>query len=321
MGWKGTLRSLAAAARAAERDSQRRQKLALKDQMVSDAADAVDAWEQYVEELVSIHTDLLEPLDWHSIAVKPKPREPVFRRAHRDAASRSIENFKPSFFHIFQGGSGKKRKQLEDALAHASGRDEADHQRAKAQYAQAIADWEADTQLAHRLAQGDAEAIREVIEEFQSFSDQDLVGTSVTLAISDGFVHVKPVVHSDEIVPSFRRKQLASGKLSETKMPIGQFNELYQDYVASVALKIAGDLLRILPLDEIYVTCMAKMLNTQTGHQELTPILSIQFVRETMTCLNLSNLDPSDSLSNFNHAMNFKKTKGFAPITPLRPVD
>ena len=104
-------------------------------------------------------------------------------------------------------------------------------------------------------------------------------------------------------------------------MTVGQFNELYQDYVASVALKIAGDLFHIIPLDEVYVTCLRQMLNTQTGHQELTPILSVQFVRPTFASLNLTNLDPSDAMANFNHTMSFKKTKGFAQIEPLKPIN
>lgn len=188
-------------------------------------------------------------------------------------------------------------------------------------YRSGLEEWENDRTLAQRLLNGEAAAIKEVIEEMQSLSDQDLIGSSVSFAIDDSFLHVKPAVHTDEIVPNFRRKQLASGKLSETKMPVGQFNELYQDYVGSVALKVAGDFFQILPLDEIYVTCLTTMLNPQTGHQEMTPILSVQFVRSTFAGLNLAKLDPSDSMTNFNHVMSFKKTKGFARIEPLKPID
>jgi hypothetical protein len=63
------------------------------------------------------------------------------------------------------------------------------------------------------------------------------------------------------------------------------------------------------------------MLDASTGHQQLTPILSVQFVRETFGQLNLEHLDPSDSMKNFNHVMDFKKTKGFTRIEPLKPVE
>lgn len=151
----------------------------------------------------------------------------------------------------------------------------------------------------------------------QSFTKDDLIGSSVVFEIGEGFLHALPEVHSSDIVPSVRRKQLASGRLSESKMPAGQFNELYQDYVASVALRIAGDLFHIVPLDEIYVTCKAEMLNSSTGHQEMTPVLSVMFLRETMKRLNLKSIDPSDLLQNFKHVMKFKKTKGFEQIEPL----
>lgn len=103
-------------------------------------------------------------------------------------------------------------------------------------------------------------------------------------------------------------------------MPIGDFNELYQDYVASVALKVAGDIFHILPVEEVFVTCVTSMLNTKTGHKEMTPILSVQAVKETFKRLNLEHLDPSDSLANFNHAMNFKRTKGFQFGEPLKSM-
>lgn len=104
-------------------------------------------------------------------------------------------------------------------------------------------------------------------------------------------------------------------------MPVGERQELYQDYVCSVALKVAGDLFSVLSRDEIFVTCAASMLDSATGHMADTPILSVQFVRPTFNSLKLSAIDPSDSMLNFNHQMEFKRTKGFQRIEPLRPLD
>jgi len=321
MGWRGTVRSVTAAMRAAEKEAERRRKQALKEQKINEAADAVADWQQYIDELVSIHADLVDPIDWHRVANQAKPQEPHLQRTHQEAARQALDEFKPSFVDIFRGGSEKLRGKLEDELARACQLDEAEYEEAKARYADELAEWESDTRLARRLIQGEQSAIEEVLNEFHSFSDEELIGLSINFSFCEGFVHAQPQVHSEDIVPNVRRKQLASGKLSETRMPVGQFNELYQDYVASVALKVAGDVFRIIPIDEVYVTCMAQMLNSQTGYQELTPIVSVQFVRETIEGLNIARVDPSDSLSNFNHVMNFKKTQGFSPITPLMPID
>lgn len=314
------MRSIAAAARAAERDAQRRHKQNQKMQMIVDSTSAVEDWENYVDNLVSIHTNMADMIDWHKIAGQARPSEPYLASDHRDRAEMVLAKFKPSVFHAFRGGSAKLRSRLETQVEVAAARDQKLYQDARAAHAKAVAEWEGDTALAKRLVRGEAAAIRQVIEEMQSLSDTALVGTAIEFSIGQNFVHARPKVHGDDIVPSMRRKQLASGRLSETKMPLGQFNELYQDYVASVALKTAGDLFHILPLGEVYVTCTANMLNPQTGHQEWAPILSVQFVRDSFMRLNLSGIDPSDSMQNFRHAMKFSKTKGFAAVEPLEPV-
>ncbi|WP_234054572.1 MULTISPECIES: hypothetical protein [unclassified Xanthobacter] len=321
MGWKGTMRSIAAAARAAEREAQRRHKQVQKAQMIADSTSAVEEWENYVENLVSIHTDMVDMIDWHKIASQPGPREPHQASHHRDRAEMASAKFKPSIFHVFSGGSTKLRMQLEAKIDEAAVLDQKQYQDALAAHMKAVAEWENETKFAKRLLRGEAAAIRQVIEEMQSLSETALVGTAIEFSFGENFIHAKIRIHGDDIVPSMRLKQLASGRLSETRMPVGQFNELYQDYVASVALKTAGDLFHILPLDEVYVTCMANMLNLQIGHQQWIPILSVQFVRDGFMRLNLSGIDPSDAMRNFRHTMKFSKTKGFSAVEPLDSIN
>ncbi len=317
MGWKGTVRSISAAARRMEKDAERRNKQALKEQMVSDASDDVADWENHIENLLTVHTDLSDRVDWTGMLKKKKPTEPKLRTEKQTAAKASLDNFKPSKLNFLKGGNAKLRKRLADEHERAVALDTNGSKLDLENYEKKLTDWQNDRALAERLLAGEDEAIKEVVTELQSLSETDMIGSYISFAIDDHYVHAKPTVHTDEIVPSYRRKQLASGKLSQTKMPVGQFNELYQDYVCSVALKVAGDLFQLLPLDEIYVTCQTEMLNTSTGHKEPTPILSVQFVRKTFEQLGLTAIDPSDSMANFNHIMSFKKTKGFSGIDPF----
>jgi len=321
MGWKGTMRSIAAASRAAERDAVRRHKAAAKAQKIDDAEDAVYEWETYVSELISVHVDIADAIDWEKIASTPKPTAPQLETINYDKAKKAVDNFKPKFFDFLSGGSDKKRTNLEQKLASSPERDKTHFKRKEKKFKTATKEWEQETDLARRLFAGDKEAIKEVLEEMQSLTKQDLIGSQVSFTFSDDDFHAIPEVHGDDIIPNYRRKQLASGSLRETKMPVGDFNELYQDYVASVALKVAGDMFHILPLSEVYVSCVTPMLNTQTGHQELSAILSVRFVKETFKALNLSAIDPSDSMRNFNHAMKFKRTKGFEKVEPLKPIE
>lgn len=317
MGWKGTMRSISAATRRMEKDAERRHKAAIKEQTGAASSNAVANWEDYMDELVSVHKNLGDRIDWSALTSKPEPKKPLLRKKNQDNADKALDNFRPNKFDIFRGAAKKRKQGLENTRILAEQKDNDLFRKAKREYTTELKEWENDGELAVRVLKGEPSAIREVIAEMQSLSKTDLVGSSVNFVIAENCVHALTVVHSDDIVPNYRRKKLASGKLSETKMPVGQFNELYQDYVSSVALKVAGDLFQILPINDIYVTCMARMLNSATGHQADTPILSVQFVRKTMNGLRLDNIDPSDSMANFNHAMKFARTKGFSPIVPL----
>ena len=60
-----------------------------------------------------------------------------------------------------------------------------------------------------------------------------------------------------------------------------------------------------------------KLLNSKTGHTEASPILSVAISRATLDSLNIMNIDPSDSMSNFIHNMSFEKTKGFYVVEQI----
>jgi hypothetical protein len=312
---------MSAAMRAAERDAERRRKQYAKAQMIAEAGDAVSDWQSAIHELVSLHTNPADEIDWLGEASKPEPREPQRSGVQETHARARLDAFKPHFWDFLFGGSDKRLQKLEDAVHSGHQQDDEDHRRAMEDYHAQLADWRTDTNLAGRLLDGEVQAQREVIAEMQSLSDQGLIGTQITFLISDELLHAVPHVHGDEIVPNMRRKQLQSGRLSESKMPVGEFNELYQDYVCSAALRVAGDMFALLPRDEVYVTCVATMLNTSTGRQEDRPILSVRFVRETFRRLDRRHIDPSDSMRNFVHEMDFKRTRGFAGITPLKSLE
>lgn len=320
MGWKGTIRSITAAARAAERESQRRYKQELLKQTAADAAQSIADWEEYIDNALKIHTNIKDSIDWHTIATKEMPVAPVLDQKHQIKWNNALNKFKPGFFDFLFGGTERRIEKIKKNIEEAPFLDQADYDVALEIYNNDYKEWHDETKLARQLLSGDPSAIQNVIKELQTLSDESLIGTSISFSVKENLIHAMPVVHSDEIIPNYRLKQLASGKLSETKMPIGQFNELYQDYVASVALKVASDIFQIIPLEEVFVSCLSNMLNTQTGHMEDMPILSVKFIRNTFMNLNLDQIDPSDSLRNFNHKMNFQKSKGFTQIIPLLPT-
>jgi hypothetical protein len=321
MGWRGTLRSLGAAARQAERENQRRRKIAIKQQMVAEAASAVADWESYTENLSRVSIGAAVSIDWKALAASNAPAVPTLKTTQHDAAQQILDGYNPSFLDIFYGGSERRRKKLEEAVRKGTDADNAEFASEEARYREQFAEWDEDVSTAKLVLKGDIPTYKKIIATSQALSKDGLVGRSVKYLFADEFFHAVLAVHSSDIIPKVRRKQLESGRLSETKMPVTQFNSLYQSYVAGAAFKVASDIFRILPLDEFFVTCVANMLNTKTGHQEESPILSVQYVRVTFARLDLANVNPIDALSNFKHAMKFKQTTGFAPITPLTQIE
>lgn len=314
MGWRGTLRTINAAANRAARESERQHKAELKAQIADESAEAVYLWEQRLSELVSFHKEDVDRIDWQSISQMPEPSRPTPDASNTVKAKSALDSFKPGLRHKLFGGTERKVTKLKSKLDKAVEKDRELHKQKAAKYQQAYQEWQTDVTMANRVIAGDAQALKEVLGENQTLSNQPLLGASISFDIGKNYIHAKPVVHDIEVVPDFRRKQLASGRLSETNMPKGERADIYQDYVCSVALRVAKEVFAMLPIPEVQVTCYANMLNTSTGYKEDTPILTVHVVRPTFDSLNLRRIDPSDALSNFNHDMNFKKSTGFSAI-------
>jgi hypothetical protein len=133
-------------------------------------------------------------------------------------------------------------------------------------------------------------------------------------------VIVEFLAQGNEVIPNYILSQTASGKLSKKNMPISRFNELYQDYVCSSVLRLAGEMLAYLPIKFAIINGKAQLLNSSTGQVEDQVIVSVAIPPETMSKLNFETLDPSDSLKNFIYNMKFSKTNGFSAVDQVDPL-
>jgi hypothetical protein len=117
MGWRGALRSMAAASRAAARENERRAKHYAKAQMASQAADAVEEWENLIEKLTTVTTVIDEAMDWEKTAAQPEPLKPIQETGHQKRAQEKLDAFMPSFWDFLHGGSERRVQKLEQALS------------------------------------------------------------------------------------------------------------------------------------------------------------------------------------------------------------
>ena len=331
-------------AKRVQREIERKQKEIDRLNELQRAALEVQAYENYINRLQSIHKDCADVHNWLEIATSAPPLEvkpdgpPIQRTVdpvHDEEKyyTNLIDNYKPNFFARLFKWDKRKLKKWNSLLE--SGR-LADEQKtlnlqkaAREEYENATQKYQADCvsarkefeealeahkrliELARRINSGDTDAYAIVLEDLDPFNEISEFGSDIDCTIcSPKRAKAVITVHDDTVIPKQAKSLLKSGKLSVKDLPVGRFNEIYQDYVCSASLRIARDLFAILPFDEIIVTTTGRYLDKSTGNEEEGPILSVLFDRPMFMKLNFDALDPSDSMSNFKCNMAFKKNQG-----------
>ncbi|WP_281559829.1 hypothetical protein [Thalassomonas sp. RHCl1] len=322
MGWKGTIRSVGAAVRAAERDAKRRQKELdrqykqyEKMQELEQAKYEVEVYENHIDVIQSMHKECSKPVDWNTIAESKQPLKPENKKENEKKAQLEADRYKPGLVDRLFWRVEKKRACFAENVLRAVEADNSEFRENIACWEEKVEYWKKSVDIANALLEGTGKAKIEAVEYIQPFSEISNLGSRLSIAVNeDNNLEVTIHVHSADIVPSEMKSLLKNGKLSVKKMPKGKFNEIYQDYVCSCTLRIANEIFSVIPDKVVAVTAVDELLNSKTGHLEESPILSAVISCSTLESLNLETIDPSDSMSNFIHNMSFKKTKGFEAV-------
>lgn len=321
MTYFGMIRAQEAARRRQQREAQRslrdlerRSKEQEKLSALERARLEVDTHDKRLEVLLSIHKEQGGTWDWVAIASLLAPLPP--RRS-------SFLGFKAT-----QRALVSTPKQYPDAdaaveLARAS--DERLFQEASAHYSQQAAEWTKLTSLATRVLAGQEEAYKEALVELSPLAEVVDLGSSIHFTVhSAKLICCELKVSSKQTIPAEHKTLTASGKVSVRPMSKAQFHEIYQDYVCGCMLRVAREVLAVLPVEMLLITALADVLNSQTGQTTEQPVLSAAMPRAVIASLKFDSLDPSDALENFQHRGDFKTSRklgAFQPIVPLQPED
>lgn len=325
MGWKGTMRSIAAASRRIEREQQRQlrnaHRAAMHQQKMFEMEQSRFEAEEFDEQIARLsgpHRECGEAIDWESVLHAPAPEAPERQNSHEQRAKGAVSSYRPSFGDRILRRVQKKRTELERLVSKAAEVDSHHYDESYRRYVDAHSSWESNRTLAHAILSGDLEAYEVALETLQPFRELSDFGCTFNHAFHDArVVQVAMTVDGDDCIPSEVKSLTARGKLSTKKMPVSRFNELYQDYVCGAVLRVAREFFAVLPLEWVCCTAYAEMLNPATGHKEVTPVVTVKMPRTTLLSLNFSGVDASDALRNFNHRMGFRKGSGFTAIEPL----
>lgn len=321
MGWKGTLKSINAAAKRADRAEKKRQrelealyKHQEKMQEIDRAAYEVEVFNNYLEILQTVHRDCSEVVDWNQVLTLPEPVKPKNSNQLELEAVSLKEKYTPSLIDKIFSRTEKKIKVLDDSIITARNKDHDKHKMELRLWDKDCRDWVVNVERAKNILAGSADAKIAVIKDMNPFDELAGLGSSLHFIVDQGLLHVNVNVFSEDIVPSEHKGLLKSGRLSVKKMPIGKFNEIYQDHVCSVVIRVAREVFAVLPDGAVLINARDKLLNKATGHLEEQNILSVYISRATLNSLNMNAIDPSDCMRNFVHNMNFKKTTGFEVV-------
>lgn len=311
-----------AAGRRAERTAEQRRKQQLREQELEEARLAVQAYDQYLDRLLSVHKHCSRPCDWQAIANAKPPEQPFHSNRHEQEAQQKLATYEPGFFSKALGREGKKRAALGRAVIEARQEDSETYAKAADRYKHDVAVFDKRRRMAEGVLAGDLASYQSAISDAEAFSDIEELGTSLEFSATEPrCIEVSLRVNSEELIPSEQGTLLRSGRLSLKAMPKARFYELYQDHVCSCVLRVARELFALLPIQMAVVHAVSELLNSATGHLEWQPILSVAVPRETLDRLNLSTIDCSESMRNFVHNTNFKKMRGFTTCERLQPDD
>ena len=344
MGWKsaartfgvpttarGILRSLGTSSSSSswEREARRRQreleqqrKDLAKMQELERAQFEVSEFETYIDVIASIQKDCGKSWECQEIKSSNPPEE--LQPHHKDEmkAQKALNNYSPSFFDKLFRKIEKKRYTLLKEIEKAKEADANENKKTHDEYLSNYQEWKTLIEIANKICLGDVDAYLEAIKEVNPLDEIEQIGSHIKFSVvTKNLIECNLNVHDEKVIPREEKFLLKSGKLSIKQIPLTRFYNIYQDYVCGCVLRIARELFALLPVEMALINAHSRLLNTKTGHIEDMAILSVAIPRITLEGLNLDAIDPSDSMKNFVHRMNFKKGQGFSPVEILIPSE
>ena len=297
-------------------------KLRAKMQELELAAYEVQVYENRIDCLLSVHKECGEAWEWSLIRDSQPPVKPEKLNDNERAAKLKLSQFKPTLCDKLFRRVRVKQSALEKAVTESQKIDILNYQNALSEYSENYKNWQSLVDLSKQIIAGNIEAYTDVIDMERPFDDISELGSLIEFDLLDKFIMGVTVhVNSEKAIPSEIKTLSKTGKLSSKKMPKTKFYEIYQDYVCGCILRIARELFALLPVQTVLITSIGELFDSQTGHTQQEPILSIVISRNILENLNFDTLDPSDSMSNFLCRMKFQKTRGFAPIQIIHLSD
>lgn len=308
---EAALRRETRAALRRQKELQRQQRELAKASELDHARLAVEAYENDVEVLLSVHKECAPNRDWDQMAAALEPFPPrKSRTCEFEARQRAA--IAPHC----------QRELAERSIVEAIAADEAQHAAELSGYQEFVNEQRRLARLAKRVVRGDLEAWSEAIRDLDPYSEISQMGSAVEFLVhSTSLMECWVQVRGEAVIPNESKQLTSTGKLSVKQVPRARFHELYQDHICSCLIRVVRESFALLPVRTILVH---GVLDSATGDQgsnrSKSTVLSAVVHREGVNSWDVDNLDPSDTLEACQHRGDFKagrRSGAFVPIAPM----
>ncbi|WP_432352929.1 DUF4236 domain-containing protein [Sporosarcina sp. A2] len=268
-----------------------------------DAANEVDAYNAYVNMLISLHQETIEPVNWNAHLDEDLSLLSV-RSLHTKNAQRELEAFEPTWMDRMLNRSDAKKRELEEHLSQAILLDE----KIRTEKLELLA-------LATGVLQGDEAATFQALNTYHAFEQIEQFGNKVNVQVKNEELTIYLQIGDEETVPTEVVSLTAKGNLTRKNMVKTNYFALYQDYVCSCVLAIARSVLAISPTYQVVIHVYDK---SQADEPPIKGcILSTRVTRDELSNHLFEIIDCSKTIETFEHHMNHLKTKGFRLVDEL----
>lgn len=268
----------------------------------------VKEYREYIERLKSLHRQCEPPISWEKVKREPPPFVKGEVGPMQQAAMNELMEYKPGLAEqMMPEMEREKREKLRDAV-----------EAAKEEDLNAYFAWQSTRDIAERILEGDLDAYLEAIESGNPFEELTDFGSDFEFFAEEGNkIIVDFNVKGGELIPENEPFINGEGKVAERALSRTDYYDIVEDYVASCSVRVAREIFSLLPAEVCIVNAEDTVLNTRTGHDEESVILSVKFTREGFEKINFERIDPSDFLENFEMKSGFRQAKGFSPVEKL----
>lgn len=321
MSYNTTLRAMEAAERRRQRDAQRRlrelerkAKEHAKLSAIEQARSEVEAFDNRLDVLSTVHKEQGETWDWMAIAASLPPPCPARYSRNEHRAKQRVAVL-----------PAEQRQASAYLIEQAQSQDQEEHQKAVQAYSQQMEEWEKLKNIARRILAGEHRAFTETLVEFNPFADMSEFGSSIHFTVhSAKLVECALKVNGKKAIPTEVKTLTSGGQVSVKPMPKGRFHEIYQDYLCGCVLRVGRELFALFPVSTVLVTAVVDSDDLGTGQTQEQSVLSVAMPRAIVDQLDFGALDPSEAIEKFHHRGNFKasrKSEAFTSIAALTPAD